>query len=283
SIHLIIRLAEICLSLDKRKEALLYLKRALHINPFHEKARELLSRNFTEDELKDVVFPIKPEPFWHDMKKFFAFPFHYPGITRLFIYSLVGMFFISVPIFGTFLILIFYLPLVSVYSCFVLQSAMCGKMPSAEFPSFSDVWEDILRPFILTLISLITSFLPLILYRLFALYLRVRLSVLIPIGLVTGVIFFPMSLTITAHLERFATPLRFSTIIISIFKTGYYYLLMVGAFICIIVLELLIASFLPAIPLINPLIFWFATLYLLTLLMYVWGNIYEIRFSPALH
>ncbi|MCX7996101.1 MAG: hypothetical protein N3A65_10120, partial [candidate division WOR-3 bacterium] len=68
--------------LNKKEEALLYLKRALRLKPYDEYVRSLIKYNFDEDKIRDIVFAQKPKPFYNDVKSLLLYPFKNVGITR---------------------------------------------------------------------------------------------------------------------------------------------------------------------------------------------------------
>jgi len=278
ALHLLIKLADTCLALDKRKEALLYYKKALGINPTDEHIISLMQNNFSTEELKDVVFVSKPKPFWSDFRALCQYPLKKNGWLAVFGGALLGAVFSSMPLVGGFVTVVFFLPYVFAFLYAILKASSKGDAVLPGWPDFADIWNEIIRPYVMILVTCATSFWPIIIYWFLDAYLDIHFRILIPIRLVFGIIYLPISLIAIAVYDRILTALQFRLLLTSIWKIRNHYLIAVVACVCFIGLEWLLTLFMPYyLILIGPFIFWIVALYLSIIIMYILGNLYVLN------
>jgi len=276
--HLLVGLADTCLALSKRKEALLYYKKALALDPADDKVVRQLQSNFSAEELKGVEIALKVVPYWRQPGKLVSYPLKKHGLYTLLAAAFAGGLCGTVPIFGDLMILFFFLPMIVPFLFAVLQSSVRGKTELAEWPSFADPWDHYVRPDLMVLISTGVAFGPLVVYGILASYLHIRLSFLVPIGLVTGTIYLPMVLLAAAVSEKLLVPFQFRTILTGIWKIRGHYLILLLCAGCVIGLQNLLARFMPySIFLLGLSLFWLITVYFGIILMRLLGNTYAVN------
>jgi len=276
--HLLVGLADTCLALSKRREALLYYKKALALAPADEHVVRLLQSNFSAEELKSVEINRPAIPFWRQPGKVIGYPLRKHGLYTLIFVACAGAACGSVPIFGDLLMVLFGLPVLFPFLFAVLQSSGRGETGIADWPSFADIWDDYIRPDLIVLISAGVAFGPIVIHGILKSYLHIRLPFLIPIGMVTGAIYLPMALLAGSISEKLLVPLQFLTILSGIWKIrGSYliYLITAGA---VIALYRLLARFMPySIFFLGLALFWLLTFYFAIILMRILGNVYAIN------
>lgn len=275
--HLLVGLADTCLALSKRREALLYYKKALALDPADENVSRLLQSNFSAGELKGVEIALKVVPFWRQPGKVVSYPLKKHGLYTLFFGAFAGGVCDSVPIFGDLLTLFFFMPMIVPFLFAVLQSSARGETELAIWPSFADVWDNYVRPDLMVLVSTGVAFGPNVIHGILESYLHIRLPFLIPIGLVTGTVYLPMALLAAAVSEKLLVPFRFRTILTGIGKIRGPYLFLLLCAGCLIGLQWLLARFMPySIFFLGPSLFWLVTLYFGIVLMRLLGNTYAV-------
>jgi hypothetical protein len=273
--HLLVGLADACLALSKRKEALLYYKKALALDPADEKVVRQLQSNFSAEELKGVEIYHPAVPFWRQPGKVVSYPLKEHGLYTLIFAAFAGAMFGSVPVVGDVLTLFFLLPMIVPFLFAVLQSSGRGETKIADWPSFADLWDHYIRPDILVLISAGVAFGPIVVYGILASYLHIRLPFLKIVGLVTGVLYLPMALIAAAVSEKPLVPFQFRTILAGIWKIRGSYLILLLSAGLVIVIHGLILRFLPySIFFLGLALFWLVTVYFGIVLMRILGNTY---------
>jgi hypothetical protein len=276
--HLLVSLADTCLALSKRREALLYYKKALAIDPADEHVTRLVQSNFSAEELKGVELSYPTVPYWRRPGKVIGYPLRKHGLATLVFAACAGAACGSVPIAGKILSLLFFLLMMVPFLFAVLQTSGRGEAGLAEWPSIADLWEHYLRPDLLVLISFSVAFLPVVVHEILDSFLHIRLPLLVPIGLVTGAIYLPMALLAASVSEKPLVPFQFRTILTGIWKIRGSYLIFLLNAAGMIGLYRLIARFLPySIFFLGSAIFWLLTDYLAIILMRILGNTYAIN------
>lgn len=276
--HLLVGLADTCLALSKRREALLYYKKALALDPADEKVALLLQSNFSADELKGVEIALKVVPYWRQPGKVVSYPLKKHGLYTLIAAAFAGGICGSVPIFGDLLALFFFLLMIVPFLFAVLQSSIRGETNLAEWPSFADLWDNYIRPDLMVLLCTGVAFGPLVVYGILASYLHIRLRFLVPIGMVTGTIYLPMALLAAAVSEKLLVPFQFRTILVGIWKIRGHYLILLLCAGGVIVLQNLLAWIMPySIFLLGLSLFWLITVYFGVVLMRLLGNTYAVN------
>jgi hypothetical protein len=270
-------LADICLELGKRKEALLNYKKAISLDPSLEDIAKKLKENFSEQEIGDIEVAVKPLPFWQNLGEVIKYPLAKQGTIIIIIGSIVFAFLSAVPIAGALLTLIIYVYILA-YMMKVLESNISGKKDLPDWPS--DIWEQITRPFVQVISTSIASAFPAIIFFIIFLFSgRGPVAFILYLFFIfLGSIYFPMGLIAVAVYDNTLASFNYAFLLRSIWKIKKHYMLsLISMWIFAFVGAIVSSIFVPAIPLIGQFIFWVITLYFVIVQMHILGNVYYIN------
>jgi hypothetical protein len=227
--------------------------------------------------MKGLVIMPKARPFWVDLGGLFRYPLRKYGIISVFSGALAAALFSSVPLVGCFIIII-YSPYALAYLFNIVQSSARNEIILPSWPDISDIWENVVRPFIMMMTVFIMGFFPIVIYLLFAVFSPIRFFPLIPAGLVLGFFYAPMALLLAVIYENIFAPFQVRMILTSIWKIRGHYLLVLACAPAFILMEWILVLVIPLeVFLLGPFIFWFVNVYLAIVLARMLGNVYAIN------
>ena len=264
-------LADVCLRMGRRDEALSHYKRSVELDPDRDEVIEKIRNEFGPEELKGFEFPKRMGPFWADLRSLSNYPLRGGGRYIIIGGALVFTILNLVPLFGFILTLIFAYPYLMAYMLRIIRSVSKGKEELPDWPEISDYWDSILYPFIQVLICVGICYLPAILFLILGV---LPLAIIL---FILGTTYFPMALIAVALHDSPLAPLNFYILIDSIQKILRDYIMALVAIFIFILIETIFNLLLTGIPIIGPFLFWMATIYFAAVQMFVLGNIYYIN------
>jgi len=296
---LLVRLGNVCLGLERSKEALIFYKRAIRFGLNPEDIEKKLKDNFTRRELEDIEFPVKILPFWQKLGAVAKYPFNMQGYILIFVggFALTFFSFIFFIIGGmisvisdTSKIRIFahgimplYLLCMSMYILAymvkILRITSTGEEEFPDWPEFSDFWGAIIRPAFHVITTAAVSYFPAILVIIFVAPSSFGSTLLLLFCFFVGSLYFPMAIIAVVKQDYFWVCLNFSLIFRSIWKIRKHYLFSLVAlwFFCVVSTILYIISVRSRIPLIGVSIFWAISIYFTLVEGHILGNIFYIN------
>lgn len=281
NLHLWIELGETSAKLGQREETIMFLEKALELEPGHPQAVRILKQLCTPKELENIKF-LEPERSFAEkggqqilggILNFFGYPTKsqglgiiagaiillkiIPGIFTIFPFPLVG------PLVSLLFIVITAL-LLFPYFLSIINSTGLGKDELPDWPDFTFLWEGIIAPFLATLTLLFIPILLCIFFRDF------RLPILL-----ISILYYPIALMILAVTEKLLNALNPLLVISSISKIWREYFLGVAGFYTLFVLGMVLAYYFGKIPFIGGIVSTGVWLYISILGMRLIGLIYR--------
>ena len=80
---ILVRLADVCIEIGRREEALGFYKRAINFGLPPEEIKQKLRSNFSEQELEGIEFPKAVMPFWEQIGALITYPIALKGILAI--------------------------------------------------------------------------------------------------------------------------------------------------------------------------------------------------------
>jgi hypothetical protein len=296
---ILVRLADVCIELGRKDEALIFYKRAINFGLPSEEIEQKLKGYFSEKELEGIEFPKEVVPFWREPGKLLSYPFTLHGLVVIFaggtgltIFSLI-LFFLGgavslladAPRFRIFsqrimpLILVFVSVYIYAYVVKIIQKVSKGDDGFPEWLDFSELWNSILRPGFLVLTAGAISFFPAVVVIIFLSPSTVWGTLLLLACFLVGSPYFSMALLAAVKQDVFTTCFNFPLVIQSIQKVKSDY---VKSLIAIWILGSVgtVLYFLfvrSAFPFIGLSVFWTVAVYFSFLVGYILGNLFGIN------
>ena len=158
----------------------------------------------------------------------------------------------------------------------IIRSSASGEGELPDWPEFSNWWDDILRPFLLILGTVLFCMLPALAW--FLLMIRGRADASAGLGLLglvaAGLLYLPMGLTAVA-LFNTAAALNPAVVVGSIARIPLQYLAACVMLLAILAIRTVCGWAFEAVPLAGAAVFGFVSFYLLTVEMRVLGLLYH--------
>jgi hypothetical protein len=208
----------------------------------------------------------------------FAYPFKHDGLVLLIVgtfFYLVINFLGSHAMIAGFVLMLFGTGYLLNYMQRILTTSAMGENRMPDWPDFSDM-EDIVNPFVQTLGTVLFSFGPLILLKIFAPADAAWKNWALIAAVIWGCVYFPMSFTAVAMFDSLGAlnPLLIISSIAKIFTPYLLTIILLSAIVSAILFGIpLLENILP-IPFLPSIISEFLSLYLLTVEMRILGRLY---------
>ncbi|MFH0953246.1 MAG: hypothetical protein V1873_02840 [Verrucomicrobiota bacterium] len=221
--------------------------------------------------------PPSPADFFAQVPRAFAYPFKGAGAILLITGALFFWFlkFASFSMFAIFTAL-FASGYLSAYMLRIINATADGNEELPDWPSFTDLWQDVVQPYFLILGVNLFCFSPAILYFIVSMYYKVMNPWIFLVLLGLGVFYLPMGLLGAAIFDSTAglNPRR---IVPSIFKTFGAYLVACAVMAVVAVLRIVAVKLLPLIPVpvVGSVIEGILSFYFLAVEMRILGLLYR--------
>lgn len=298
---ILVRLADVCMDLGRREEALGFYKRAINFGLPPEGIKQKLMANFSQQELEGIEFPAEVLPFWNQMGTVLSYPFSALGILVILlgavVYTIVTF---ALYMLGGALSVIIDAPSLRIFSqrfmpvCLlfvslylfaymvkIVDATSKADMVFPPWPGFTDFWEHILRPGLLVVISGAVSFFFAGIVIIFVSPSSVGGTLLLLLCFFVGSPVFPMALLAgikqDSLLACFSFPLMLSSI--QRIKRAYLFVLISLWSIGIIcaLLFLLMRRLLFPLNVAGISFFWGVAIYFALIFGYILGNVFYVN------
>ena len=230
----------------------------------------------------EAITPVEQEapakPFALQLADAFVYPFRGPG---KFIMPVIAVLFLLAWVLNLFMRgagLIIYIPVwlyMGAYALKTIRETAGGDNDPPNGPDASNFWDDLLRPLLLVIATVLFSFLPFFAYLPASGTEWGQMSLLGWVLFAFGVLYFPMGLTSVALRDSVAglNPVH---VIVSIVKVGPAYVLACGFFAAFMFLERVVgSSSVMAVPLLGAFLSGAIVIYFLLAEMRICGLVYS--------
>lgn len=272
-------LGETCIGLGYQNEAISHFKKALKLDPYNSDLINRIKGYFSQAELENILLIIHRRPFWKDIRSVLLYPIAKQGKYIIFTGAIFFTLLNIVPIVGSSILLIPIYTYILAYMHKIINCTVAGEKEMPSWPDISDFWDSIIIPAFSLLSAFALSFSLFILLNAFqALSILAVPKVFLIIGLSIGIIYGPISLIAAAIFKNPLSPLNFPFLIKSILKLKKDYLFAIIAMSLIAILMSQISRILELpVIIMDKLIFWICILYLISVQMYILGNLYYVN------
>ncbi len=276
SSQLLARLGDVCLELGRTKEALVFYKKAVKLNPGLENVEKTLKEKFSPKDIGDVEFTAKALPFWQNISALVKYPFAKQGKIAVLAGAILFTILSIVPLTGGLLALAASLYLMA-YMFKIMRSTATGGTEIPDWPG--DIWDEIVRPIIQIVAAVIAASLPgLVISVIFGLIAGFATgAILYVLFLLIGSLYFPIALISIALFDNSLQPFNYPFLVRSIWKIKKAYFLSLAILWLFSLANTLVRYVAQTIPILGPFIFWLVTIYFIIVLARILGNIYFIN------
>ncbi len=298
---ILVRLADVCLELGKREEALGFYKRAINFGMHAEELKQKLTANFSKQELEGITFPAEIAPFWEGISGLIGYPFTAEGVLVILIgaavYSMVTFALymlggvlsaltdapglrIFTQRFMPLCILVFSL-YVFAYMVRIIDAVSKGDTKFPPWPGIGDFWEAIVRPGLMVIVAGTVSFFLALIVIIFVSPSSIGGTFLLLLCFFIGSPIFPMALLAGIKQGSFLACFNFPLLFQSVKKMMRTYLFTLialwGFGVISALIYLLMRRLVFILSILGLSFFWGVGIYFTLLFGYIIGNIYYLN------
>jgi hypothetical protein len=298
---ILIRLADTCLELGRREEALGFYKRAVNFGFPPEEIKQKLTSNFTKQELEEITFPVEVAPFWQKIGDLVTYPFSAEGILVILIgavaYTIVTF---ALYVLGGALSALIDAPHLRIFSqrfmpiCLLVVSLYVfsymvkivdatskGDMKFPSWPEVADFWESIVSPGLLVVTAGAISFFFALIVIIFVSPSSIGGTLLLLICFFVGSPIFPMALLAGIKQDSFIACFNFPLMFGAIRRIMREYLFILiplwGFGVVSALIYMLMRRLVFVLSIIGLSLFWGLGIYFTLLFGYILGNVFYLN------